>query len=112
VIRAAGPGQASLADRRSGDGARTMTRCGLDLRLQAKALVLALEPDLAPLDAAAALSAAAGTREVGAIATRRALRRILLVHANRPTERTARAVEALQLAAGRLGPGGSPAGRS
>lgn len=74
----------------------------LDLRLQARALALALEPKLAADRAADALVAMAGATPAAPIAARRALVRLETAHSHRPDERTGRAIKALRIALARV----------
>lgn len=69
----------------------------LDLRLQARAMVLALQPRLAPTEVAEALVTMAGVTPAGPIAARRALLRLQTANSLRPSERTQRAIQALGL---------------
>ncbi|HEX2701273.1 MAG TPA: hypothetical protein VHM89_13820 [Acidimicrobiales bacterium] len=70
----------------------------LDQRLQARALVLAIEPRFTARGAAEALVAMAGASPAAPIAARRALARLETANLHRPSERTERAIEALALA--------------
>lgn len=74
----------------------------LDQRLQARALVLALEPTLTAGQAADSLEELAGPTPAAPIAAGRALRRLKAANSYRPTERTGRAIEALGLALARV----------
>lgn len=74
----------------------------LDHRLQARALVLALEPRMTPGQVADALVAMAGATPAAPIAARRALARLRSANRLRPTARTERAIEALGLALARV----------
>lgn len=74
----------------------------LDQRLQARALVLALEPRLTPGQVADALVAMAGATPAAPIAARRALARLRSANRLRPSARTERAIEALGLALARV----------
>lgn len=61
--------------------------------------MLSTLPGVTTEEAAAALVTMAGTTAAAAIGTRRALRRVRALHDYHPSERRARAVEALTLAA-------------
>lgn len=74
----------------------------LDHRLQARALVLALEPRLTAGQAADALVAMAGVTPAAPIATRRALARLETAASYHPSDRTRRAITALGLALARV----------
>lgn len=74
----------------------------LDQRLQARALVLALEPRLSAVQAADALVAMAGETPAAPIAARRALARLETAASYYPSERTRRAITALGLALTRV----------
>ncbi|HVM01315.1 MAG TPA: hypothetical protein VM263_01495 [Acidimicrobiales bacterium] len=92
-----------------GAGAHHRARADLDHRLQARALVLALRPDVSADLAAESLVAMAGPTPAAPIAVRRALERLESAHGVRPNPLTGRAVEALALALGRVGAGRSRA---
>lgn len=77
-------------------------RSHLDLRLQARALVLGLQPQVTRDQAVAALVAMAGGTAAGPIATRRAMGRVHRLHLRQPSERTTRALESLDLALARV----------
>jgi hypothetical protein len=70
----------------------------LDQRLQARALVLALERRLTVPQAADALEAMAGATPAAPIAARRALARLVRANRIQPSDRTQRAIESLRLA--------------
>lgn len=75
----------------------------LDHRLQARALALALRPDVTADLAAESLVAMAGATPAAPIAVRRALERLETANGVRPNDLTSRAVEALAIALGRVG---------
>lgn len=75
----------------------------LDHRLQARALALALRPDVTADLAAESLVAMAGATPAAPIAVRRALERLETANGVRPNDLTGRAVEALAIALGRVG---------
>lgn len=91
----------------SEDGARSHR--GLDQRLRARALVLALRSEVSVHDAAEDLIEMAGRTPAAPIALGRALRRLEAANALRPNNLTAAAVEALGVAHARSSPTG-PAG--
>jgi hypothetical protein len=78
-------------------------RSDLDHRLQARALALALRPDVSADLAADSLVAMAGATPAAPIAVRRALERLETANGVRPNDLTGRAVEALAIALGRVG---------
>lgn len=78
-------------------------RSDLDHRLQARALALALRPDVNTDLAAESLVAMAGATPAAPIAVRRALERLETANGVRPNDLTGRAVEALAIALGRVG---------
>ena len=80
----------------------------LDHRLQARALALALRPDVDTDLAAESLVAMAGDTPAAPIAVRRALERLECAAAVRPSSLTGKAVEALTLALRQVTPGPSP----
>jgi hypothetical protein len=75
----------------------------LDRRLQARALALALRPDVSADLAAESLVAMAGATPAAPIAVRRALERLQTANGVRPNDLTGRAVEALAITLGRVG---------
>lgn len=74
----------------------------LGLRLQARALALALRPDVSAELAADSLVAMAGATPAAPIAVRRARDRLETANGVRPNALTGKAVEALNLAVDRL----------
>lgn len=82
----------------------TRNHRGLDHRLRARAIVLALRPDISSDQAADELVAMAGPSPAAPIAVRRALSRLRFANSLRPNRLTAAAVEALDLADARLPP--------
>lgn len=78
-------------------------RSDLDHRLQARALALALRPEVSADIAAESLVAMAGATPAAPIAVRRALERLETANGVRPSDLTGRAVEALAITLGRVG---------
>lgn len=70
----------------------------LDVRFLARAMALALQPDLAPSRAAEALVAMAGSGPAAPEAAWRARSRLEAAYGHRPRARTERAIEALTIA--------------
>lgn len=77
---------------------REVAHVDLEVRVRARAVVLALRPDLAPADAAEELVALVADAAGAVVAVRRARARLEAAYAHHPRARTERAIAALGLA--------------